>query len=287
MADSKEKLTHLLKLLDDDSPEIQKIIFKELHANALELILRKSAYKNNLQRKNQENLDNLLKNYHLGLVLAAFEELIGATLEDIDLEKANFVISYWSDSKIDCLELKNKLDEMSRSIMEIIPNTGHPLAFLDHISHHLFREFRIRGNTTDYYNPNNSYLHKLLETKKGIPITIGILYILISKRLGLPVYGVSMPGHFILKFYDEEDEVFFDPFYEGKIYSRQMCYDFLRRANMKNSEEILNGCSNYEIVVRVLKNLHLVYSSYEHEPERLKQIESFLEIFESRYVNKV
>ncbi len=283
---SNENFVNLLKLVDDQSREIQKIVRKQLLANALELILNKRQYKSDLRKNNRKQLDNLLTNYHLILVRSALERLLNTTLEDIDLEKTILVISFWSDPQVDCQRIQEELDRISQSIIATIPKTGHPLAFLDHISHYLFRELNIRGNTADYYNPENSYLHKLLETKKGIPITISILYILISRRLEFPVYGVPMPGHFILKFYDEEDEIFFDPFYEGKIYSRQMCFNYLKRVDVDNAEQILNGCANYEIVVRVLKNLHLVYSSYQHDLQKIQQIESFLEMFENHYVGQ-
>jgi len=283
MPDAKAKLTSVLKLLDDESAEIQRILQNQLRENALEILINKNSYRTGLEKVNQTQFDILLGGLHVEITTQAFKNLFCNALEDVDLESAILIISYWNDPTVNCAELRQELDRMSKSISTNLPKTGHPLAFIDHISHYLFREFSISGNTEDYYNPDNSFLDKLLETKKGIPITIGILYMLISTRLGLPVYGVPLPGHFILKFHNDEDEIFFDPFYEGKVYSRQMCYRYLLDVNAENREQILNGCLNFDIVTRVLKNLHLVYSSYQYDSEKIKQIESFLELLESHY----
>lgn len=286
MPDVKEKLTSVLKLLDDESPAIQQIVQNQLYENALEILVNKIDYRSGLEKSHQTQFDSLLSELHLEITTQALKNLFASALEDVDLESAILIISYWSDPTVNCAELQQELDRISTSISSDLPKTGHPLAFIDHISDYLFREFNISGNTRDYYNPDNSFLHKLLETKKGIPITIGILYMLITKRLGLPVYGVPLPGHFILKFYNEDDEIFFDPFYEGKVYSRQACCRYLQNVNAENREQILNGCSNFDIVIRVLKNLHLVYSSYKYDSEKIKQIESFLELLESQDVGQ-
>lgn len=281
-----KKLISILKLVDDDSAEIQKIIRSQILENALELILKKGQYQSELENKLQPAFVAGLDQMHKELVRNAFKSILKNALEDISLEKSMFLVSYWSDPTVDCAEMKGTLDEISETIAAVIPESGHPLAFLDHVSNYLFHEFNITGNTEDYYNPDNSYLHKLFETRKGIPITIGILYILICNRLGLPVYGVPLPGHFILKFYNGEDEIFFDPFYEGRIYSRQMCLNYLKNVNLENAEQILSGCSNYEIVIRILKNLRLVYSSYQNNPEMLSQLESFMDMLENRPISQ-
>lgn len=281
-----KKLISVLQLIDDESGEMQKIIRSQILENALELIINRSRYQAALATKFHPAFSAGLEQLHEALVFEGFRTLLNNSLEDINLEKGMFLISYWSDSSVDCYAMKRTMDEISQSVSAGIPESGHPLAFLDHVSHYLFREFNISGNNEDYYNPHNSYLHKLFETRKGIPITIGILYMLICNRLQLPVYGVPLPGHFILKYYNGEDEIFFDPFYEGKIYSRQMCLNYLKNVKLKNAEQVLNGCSNYDIVIRILKNLRLVYSSYQNNPEMLSQIESFMDMFENRPISQ-
>ncbi len=118
-----------------------------------------------------------------------------------------------------------------------------------------------------------------MKSKKGIPISLSIVYLLLAHRLNLPIYGVSMPSHFLLKFYNGEDEIFFDAFNEGKIYSRNECLRFLENAHHAEPETVLNGCDNREIVARVLRNLKVIYAFYKPDDAKLQFVEHLLSFF--------
>jgi len=193
------------------------------------------------------------------------------------------LISYWNNAEIDIPVIVRQLDSMAEEIGSQLPISGHPLAFIDHINLFIFEKYGFRANTTDYYNPDNSFLDRVLETKKGIPITLSLLYMFISRRLQIPLAGVPLPAHFILKFDDGTDEIFFDPFYRGKIYSREECLSYLGKANTANPSEILSGCPDYQILLRMMKNIHLVYSSYKDEPQRITEIDKLLKLVEEYY----
>lgn len=280
MSKADANLLNLLKLLDDDSPKIQGIVNRQLLENAVELILRQSAYRSMLKAHQIRAFDATIERLHGEIVNEALQRLLRAVAEDIDLEKSLLVLNYWHNPGIDCGALRDRLDALGETILATIPKTGHPLAFLDHIGNLLFEQLNIER--CQEYDTENSFLHQLFETGRGTPITVGILYILISKRLGAPIYGVPMPGHFILKFYNDEDEIFFDPFYGGRIYSREMCRRYLENNSVPNVAKILEGSSNVEIFVYVLKNLRTVFS---HEPDKRRQTESFIELFEQHSIS--
>lgn len=276
-----EKLTHLLTLMDDDSPEIQKILREEILSHGLDIILNKDDYISSLDGNDLAHFNQILDDLHQEIVFAAFSQLLDASLDEIDLEKSILLLSYWDKSQISCLKLRSLLDELADEVSQDMPHAGHPLGFIDHINKVLFQKYHFRGNAKDYYNPNNSYLHRIFETGLGIPISLSIIYILVAKRLNFPVFGVCMPAHFILKFDNGEDEIFFDPFYGGKVYSRQTCLDYMKGFTIDDPNEILEGCSTLEIVKRVLRNLYLNYSSHTPEPEKVVEIENLLTLLES------
>jgi regulator of sirC expression with transglutaminase-like and TPR domain len=282
MIQNNDKLFSILRLIDDENPEITNSVNQELKKNSLELILHKEDYKNKLMAEQQYKFDILLKNIHLELVTEALNSLLDNTLEDIDLEEGMTILSYWDNSNVDCQDLKNQIAFISNSIQ--MPKTGHPLAFIDHISNHLINQFKISKNNEDVSNPENYYLYNLFETRKGIPFTMSILYILIGNHLGFPVYGVPIPGNFILKFFNEEDEIFFDPFFKEKKYSKQMCYDYLKEIDeIDQAELILRGCSNIEILLNVLSNLYNTYSLYQNAQSKIHQIEFFQKMLQTSY----
>jgi regulator of sirC expression with transglutaminase-like and TPR domain len=280
-----EKLLNALMLIDDEDPIMQEIIRHQIFENAFELILDKNAYKFSLKNNQQCNFENLLESFHLEIVTESLNKLMNNGLEDINLEKSILTITYWDDFNLDIRAMKNELDSISASIN--MPKTGHPLAFIDHLNNSIFKDYKVSTNPRDYHNPNNFYLNRLFDSKRGITLITGILYLIICSRLRFPVYGVLIPGHFMLKFFNEEDEIFFDPFYHGKIYSRKMCHEFLENIDSDKAEFILNGCSNFEIIICLLKDLHQVYSAHQYDPAKLLQIESFLELFEKHYIPQV
>lgn len=274
-----ENLLNIIRLIDDENSEIQQVVSQELVKNSLELILNKEFYLSKLNNNQQENFNILLNNIHLDIVSEAFKLLISNALEDINLENSMLILSYWNDNSTDCQSLKNKLDRITNSI--IMPNTGHPLAFIDHISNHLFTKFEI---LEDNEYPENYFLNVLLKMEKGIPATMTILYLIISNRLRIPIFGVPISDNIILKFFNEEDEIFFDPFNTGRKYSKEML-----QSDLKKNYEIekpaldLSSCSNIDVLFRVLRNLHEVYSFKNNTNDMTHQIEAFEEILQNQY----
>ena len=277
-----ENLYNILRLIDDEDSGIQTVIYQELRKNSLELILNKEEYRSKLDKKQNEKLDILLNNIHLDIVHEAFFTLMSRTAEDIDLENSMLILSYWNNNKINCQNIKAKLKDIANGIT--MPKTGHPLAFIDHISEHLRNEFIV---SKDDENPDNYYLNRLLEKKQGFPLTLTILYIIISNRIGIPVFGVPIYQYFMLKFLNEEDEIFFDPFYSGKKYSRKMLENYINEyTNSFKPEELnLDGCSNIDIVILFLRNLSIAYTQYSYNPDNIKQIEIFNEILTNHHAN--
>jgi regulator of sirC expression with transglutaminase-like and TPR domain len=277
------QLEHILNLLDDDSREIQKILRRTILDNSLDFIFSKNDLYEKLNETHSQLLDDLFLDLHFEMVFSAMQQLLTYNLEDIDLEKAVILLSYWNYPHTNLSNIVLKLDEIAADISRSIPLTGHPLSFIDSVSEYLNGNLGFRGNSTDYYNPDNSFIDKVLKSKTGIPITLSIIYLLVARRLDLPVMGVPMPAHFIIKYDDGTDEIFFDPFYGGKIYSRQECLKYLKQADIEDYDKVLDGCSNFDIILRLMRNIHLVYSSYKDEPQKITQIEQLLNLVEQNF----
>lgn len=281
MIETGTQFEHILKLLDDESPQIQKIVRTILLDNSADIILDSKIHKYNLSEESQHHLSSTLEEIHFDMVTRAMTQLCKAQLEDIDLEKAVLLLAYWNNPEINIQEIVTNLDEMAADIRKQLPLSGHPLSFIDIMNEILFTDWGFKGNSEDYYNPENSFIDRVLDTRKGIPISLSVLCILLAQRIGLPMVGIPMPAHFILKYDNGEDEIFFDPFYEGKLYSREECLNYLEQAKIKNKDEILSGCANYEIVARMMRNIQLVYSSYMEKPEKSNQAEELLKLLDT------
>ncbi len=274
------QLVHLVRLLDDTDARMQRIVRKELLEHSLEIVLQKSYLLSHIPASDLENVHHLLHTLHHDLTRSAFYQVIHQPGDDVDLEKSMAVLSYWNDPFFDYTELKQSLDRLAGEIATFLPSSGHPLVFLDHINYFLFTRYKFQGNRVDYYNPDNIFLDRLLKNRKGIPISLAIVYLLLAQRLNLPIFGVSMPSHFLLKFFNGEDEIFFDAYNEGRIYSREECLRFLENAHHSDPETVLKGCDNREIVARVLRNLKIIYAFYRKDDTKLTFVGELLSLME-------
>ena len=102
-----------------------------------------------------------------------------------------------------------------------------------------------------------------METKLGIPISLSVIYLLITKRLKLPVSGISLPGHFILKYSDADEEFFIDPFNKGVIISIKEAEEFIKNIGMTKNDfdniPYLKKSTDKEIILRMIRNLVEIY----------------------------
>ncbi len=127
---------------------------------------------------------------------------------------------------------------------------------------YVFREMGFRGNTSDYYAPENSFLHEVLRTRRGIPVSLGVACMLLARRVGLPIFGINMPGHFLLKYESPEFSVYLDPFNEGNLLRKRDCVKFLLRQKIRPSGSLLKPASSLTILKRMYRNLINYYVSH-------------------------
>ena len=141
---------------------------------------------------------------------------------------------------------------------------GHqPQAILAHLHGYLFDELGFTGNTSDYYNVANSYLPKVLETKRGLPITLSLLYKLVAERLGLRSWGVGLPGHFLVAV-EAGGTLLVDPFAGGRIVTPDEARARLEETfgeDVEWDDELLRPASNRHWLTRMLQNLLNVFGN--------------------------
>ncbi|HEU0119681.1 MAG TPA: transglutaminase-like domain-containing protein [Bryobacteraceae bacterium] len=125
-----------------------------------------------------------------------------------------------------------------------------------------FREQGFTGNDADYYNPRNSCLNEVIAERRGIPISLAVVYLSIAERLEMPLAGVGMPGHFIVR-YDEDDfQTFVDVYNNGQLMDEEQCFALGRQMtgmDITSSPGILTAVTNRQIMVRMLNNLRSIY----------------------------
>ena len=191
-----------------------------------------------------------------------FSNLLRREEEDISLAEASWYIAGERYPDLDVSKCSATLDTLGRDAGQYVGNESDPKLALQRLSEYLFIREGFQGNHDDYYDPDNSYLNRVLERKLGIPITLSIIYMEVGLRLGLILEGIGLPGHFILRHGPPEWELYVDAFNEGRIISRSDCEQVvadLFDGRAQFSEELLLPCTKKQILVRMLTNLKGTY----------------------------
>jgi len=154
------------------------------------------------------------------------------------------------------------LDEFARELGNRLGDGARGARFVRTANEYIFGELGFCGNEADYYNPSNSCLDAVLDRRRGIPITLSVIYIEVARRLKRPVFGVGLPGHFVVQYNDGEYFTYIDPFHAGKLLSEDDCRRLAREiagVDIAASPSALAPVSTRYILVRMLNNLRSAY----------------------------
>jgi len=206
-----------------------------------------------------------------------FHALSACDDENLDLEAGAFLIARFAYPELDDEAYGGVLDSMAREVRERLGRKASGEEVVKAINRYLFVEQGFAGNTHEYYDVDNSYLNRVLERKKGIPISLSAVYLLVGKRLELPVYGVGMPGHFLVKYEADRYRIFVDCFNGGALLTQKDCARFLDQAGYGFDERYLQKTPCRAILIRMIKNLVAIYNKME-DATKAKRLTRFIEI---------
>lgn len=207
-----------------------------------------------------------------------FVEVAGLPDQDVDLARAALLIAATEYPNLDLDHELGILDSLSAGASQQLGEDRSPLFCINTLSVYLFDSVGFRGNLDDYDDPRNSFLNDVLRRRLGIPITLSLMFVEVGKRLGVPLQGVGMPGHFLLKHRDEE-HLFIDPFYRGVLLSEEECAQRLRQvtqANVPWDARFLRPVSNRDFIARMLRNLKGIYLRHEDHNRALSMIDRLI-----------
>lgn len=176
-----------------------------------------------------------------------------------DLEAGALLLSRFGHAGADAAVYRAWLDRIAASVAEDIREDAEPLEAVRVLSSHLFQSLGFAGNETRYYDPDNSYLSRVIDTRRGIPVTLSVLFLLLAKRLSLPVYGVGTPGHFLIGFREDGEQRFLDAFQKGRIMALPEVKRMLVRNGYDYRPEFTRAVGPRDILVRMMRNLISIY----------------------------
>ncbi|HEV7522257.1 MAG TPA: transglutaminase-like domain-containing protein [Candidatus Angelobacter sp.] len=200
-------------------------------------------------------------------IIQAFAALVRSDIDDerVDLLRAALTFARVEDPQLDIERYVRHVDQLGVRVAEKIQDPDDPPQIIAALNGVLFQEEMFRGNTVDYYNPRNSFLHDVLDRRLGIPITLALVYMEVARRVRLQLFGVGMPGHFLLKHYDVDGHsILIDAFERGSIVSEEDCrqkLDSIYSGQVLLQPEFLLPVTRRQMLTRMLNNLRSVYLS--------------------------
>lgn len=275
---SESQINALIHLLSDQDIHIAQTIHEQLVVigqPALPFLTQAQETLNNDTL--QDRIKSVVADIRLIDIEQSLKALNTSPAESPDLETGAFLIAQAAYPDLDIQAYQQQIEDMVTILKQRCEPSMAPRQAIQMINQHLFQELGLKGNTQDYYDPDNSFLHQVLDHRVGIPISLCVLYLLIGQRLNVPVVGVGMPGHFIVRL--QTEPVFIDCFNQGVILSQQDCAKFLQDYGVDFDSHYLDPISNKQILARMLRNLVAIYQKRD-ESQQAERFNRLLAIVE-------
>jgi regulator of sirC expression with transglutaminase-like and TPR domain len=269
----------LLRLLSDPNEQVARTIqdqLARLGPNVLPFLEQAGSDDAMLQPR----VAYIKAEIRFGQLKDEFQQFVAKSARQEDWEHGTFLIAKlaYPDLNIphyvECLD--NLAEEFRSKWLAAEPASGKAATLL---SNFLFKDKGFSGNREEYYEPDNSYLNRVIDTRQGIPISLSALYVFVGKRLGLPLAGVGMPGHFLVKVEGETPAQFIDCFNGGTILREQDCEQFITASGLAYDKQLLEKSSTPTMLARMLRNLLSIYEQESEEP-MARRVRAFLELLE-------
>jgi regulator of sirC expression with transglutaminase-like and TPR domain len=268
---SKSQRTALLSLLVDED----RAVYQAVRAKILSFGPQATQW----LRPHTLSSDPVLRRRANEIVLhfgrqAADDRFLGFCLnqgEDLDLEEGAWLLAQTQYPDINVEGYRALLDHYAEVLRERIEPGFDAGKLLGVVNGYLFRELGFVGNEANYHEPDNSYLNRVLDRRMGNPINLSLVYLLLARRLGLPIAGIGLPGHFVCRYQSSSAEVFIDAFNCGKLLTKADCVQYLIQGNYNVRDDYLTPVSPRRILLRICGNLHQVYLHHELANETTRQ----------------
>lgn len=272
---SESQRAALLTLLTDDDPAVYRKIRQKIiaYGPAASAWLRPHSFSRDpiLRRRAQEIVLSFDRQ-------AADNEFLGFCLnngQNFDLEEGAWTLTQTQYPDINVDGYRALLDSFAADIREELPSDANPEDLLGVVNRYLFEGLGFAGNEEQYYNPEDSYLNRVLDRRTGNPISLCLIYLLIASRLRLPITGIGLPGHFVCRYQSSSAEIYVDAFNGGKLLTKADCIQYLLQGNYSVREDYLTPVSPRRLLLRVCGNLHQIYLHLE-QTEPATRVQRYL-----------
>jgi regulator of sirC expression with transglutaminase-like and TPR domain len=257
----------LISLLDDSDKEVYSHIEEKLISLGREVIpFLEDAWSHAFDAVLQQRIEAIVHRIQFENLLEDLKLWIHTN--DDNLFDGALLIARYQYPDMDPSRILEQLQQIKKEIWLELNDNLTALEIINIINHVLFSNHNFSGNTANYHAPQNSFINIVLESKKGNPLTLGIVYLTISHMLGLPIYGINLPEHFVLAYCGNDEHFqldkknvlcYINPFSKGSVFGKSDIDVFVNRLKLTPQDSHYYPCSNRDIILRMVRNLSHSY----------------------------
>lgn len=273
---SENELHALVSLLDDTDQEVKSHVKDRIISlgNAVIPFLE-DKWENSFNPTIQKEIEELVHELQFSLLK---ERLVRwRDSEEQDLLTGLWLVNTYQYPELEYDKLNADMHQIYFEVWTAFHNELPPYEKIRTINNILFGNLRFSANTKNFHSPGNSMLSKVIENKKGNPISLCSIYLLVANKLGLPVYGVNLPNLFVLTYKSRDITFYINAFNKGLIFSKQDISNYLEHLKIAPRKEYFEPCRNIEIISRTLRNLYVAFEKI-GELEKVEEIRQLLDI---------
>lgn len=274
----------MISLLDDTDPEILDHVSGKLVSFGREVIpALEDAWSSAFDPQLQVKIENIVHKIHLESLKQDLTRWASASSND--LLTGILLIARYQYPDLDEEKVRAQLNKIRKDIWLELNEQMTPQEQVIVLNKIFFDVHGFSGNTANFHAPQNSFINTVLETKKGNPLLLSILYSILAQQLDLPIYGVNLPDHFVLAYqdirgnsnisytYPEAGILFYiNAFSKGSIFGKQDIDEFLKKLEVKPNPYFYEPCTNIDMIRRLLRNLALSWQKL-GESEKVNEID--------------
>lgn len=278
---TEKQFNALVKLLDDEDPEVHEHVWSRLAEMGREGLGRlekawEGASDPALQKRLEETIHQL-QLQEVGEDLLAWRKGGGN-----DLLQGWFLVTKFQYPDLDLDKFKNEVNRLvNKTWLELNPSM-EPLEQLQVLNHILFRMEGYGPNNTHKTHPHNSYLNYLIDHQQGNVMSLSMLYLIIAQQLDLPVFGVLLPGYFILNYRTHRENFYIDVYNGGKTFDKERLQSYLEQVNVKEKAAYYKPTSNIYIILSLINVLKTDFGKIDR-PDRVADLDQLLEDIDIRF----
>jgi len=271
---SKKEIKAIISLLDDEDSEVTTNVEEKLLSYGGQVIpILENEWEKNFSPIIQRRIEEIVHTLQFEQLKERLHQWSGS--KDKELLKGMWLIATYQYPDLEFTTLKKQIEQIYYQVWTEFSKTELPpydqVKILNGV---LFSKLKFSANTKNFHSPGNSMINSVLDSKKGNPISLCVIYLLVAKKLKLPIYGVNLPNLFILTYKTKKMQFYINAFNRGIIFSTDDINHYISELKLAPTESYFQPCENNDIISRVFRNLIVSFEKIgdHYKVDEIKQL---------------